>query len=126
MSEELRREILKEAEARRAEHLAAGVYTEAEERAVTELTLKLPGADLPPLSRLEAAQFTLSQTYTPSAFGPAFTSHRPGLGRFIVAAKKLAYRLARPFLSILLANQVEFNRHLVDFSHEALEEIKRL
>ncbi|MBW1711830.1 MAG: class I SAM-dependent methyltransferase [Deltaproteobacteria bacterium] len=125
MTKNPRQEILEKAEAARQKHLEAGLYTEEEEARLAEMELKLPGADLPPMRRLEEVQFRLSQSFSPSAL-PEFTSHRPGLGQLIVAVKRLAYRLARPWLSILLASQVQFNRHLVDFSHEVVDSSNRL
>lgn len=125
MSSETADKIRQKAEENRQKHLAEGAYSVEDESRVAEVELKLPGSDLPPLTRLEEAQFRLSQTYAPSSM-PGFTSHRPGVGKLIVAAKKLVHRLARPFLGVILANQVEFNRNLVDFSHEVLANLDRL
>lgn len=116
----IREKIINRAQENRRRHLEEGLYSAQEEARIQELELVPPGADLDPVSALEELQFRLSQSFDPSAV-PRITSHRPILGPFIVAAKKGLLKLMRPLLSVLFAQQTEFRRHLVDFSHELVE-----
>ena len=125
MSEETREKILAQARANREKHLAEGLYTEEEERRLQEMEFRLPGDDLPPLSRLEELQFKLSQSFDPSST-PTITSHRPMIGPLIVFSKKLLLKLMRPLLTVLFTHQTEFRRNLVDFTFEVLETNSRL
>jgi len=121
---EIREKILAQARENRRRHLAEGLYTAEEEARLTGLELTPPGAELPPVSVLEELQFRLSQSFDPAAV-PRITSHRPVLGPVIVAAKKGLLKLMRPLLSVLFAQQTEFRRNLVDFSHELVEAYAR-
>jgi O-antigen chain-terminating methyltransferase len=44
---------------------------------------------------------------------PSFTSHRGRVGRLIVAAKRMLYRLVRPFATVALQRQTDFNNSVM-------------
>jgi SAM-dependent methyltransferase len=90
-----------------ADKLARGIYTQADLDEVRRIELEIrerggfgtdPADDV---ARLHALWEPL---------GPrAFTSHRGAAGKLIVAAKQALLRLSRPFASVVLARQTEFN-----------------
>jgi len=90
-----------------ADKLASGVYTQADLDEVRRIELEIRerggfGTDpTDDVARLHASWDPL---------GPhAFTSHRGRVGKLIVAAKQSLLRFARPFASVVLARQTEFN-----------------
>jgi SAM-dependent methyltransferase len=90
-----------------ADKLARGVYTQADLDEVRRVELEIRecsnfGTDpTNDVARLHALWDPL---------GPhSFTSHRGRVGALIVAAKQLLLRFARPFASVVLARQTEFN-----------------
>jgi hypothetical protein len=90
-----------------AEKLAGGVYTreELDRVAAAALAIREEG-DFGPDTGDDVAR--LHETWDP--LGPfAFSSHRGGLGRLIVAAKQAVRAALRPVAAIFLVRQTAFN-----------------
>ena len=117
---DLRQEIMLRAEEGRRAHLAAGVYTAEEEDWVGGLELKLPRPEASIIRRLEAVQARVNQSFDPLVM-PQISSHRPGLGWLIVAAKRLVFKLARFYSTMILARQADFNRQTVETLNDMVE-----
>lgn len=90
-----------------ADKLARGVWTQEELDRIARMELEVrervdfgpdPSEDL---ARLHALWDPLGP--------PSFSSHRGGVGRLIVFAKKILYRLAKPFATVSLQRQTDYN-----------------
>ncbi len=103
-------ELMERVKAAVADKIQRGVYTREEVEAVARMELAIRekshfGLDL------EDELAWLHANWDPN--GPwAITSHRPVVGRALVAGKKIMRRLLRPFSGLMLARQAEFNSHL--------------
>ncbi|MBW2617333.1 MAG: methyltransferase domain-containing protein [Deltaproteobacteria bacterium] len=117
---DLRQEIMLRAEEGRRAHLAAGVYTAEEEDWVAGLELKLPRPEASIIRRLEEVQARVNQSFDPLVM-PQIFSHRPGLGRLIVAAKRLVFKLTRFYSTMILTRQADFNRQTVETLNDMVE-----
>ena len=117
---DLRQEIMLRAEEGRRAHLAAGVYTAEEEDWVGGLELKLPRPEASIIRRLEEVQARVNQSFDPLVM-PQISSHRPGLGRLIVAAKRLVFKAARFYSTMILTRQADFNRQTVEALNDMVE-----
>jgi len=117
---DVRTKILARAEANRQEHLAAGVYTLEEEARVAGMPLKLPEPGATAMRRIDQLQMAINQSYDPLGL-PEITSHRPVIGRFIVAFKRLVCRLTRFHTDTILARQASFNLQSVQLLNELIQ-----
>jgi O-antigen chain-terminating methyltransferase len=111
-----------------ADKLARGVYTQAELDEVRRVELAISErAEIGPDASDDIAR--INATWDP--LGPhAFTSHRGTVGKLIVVAKQVLQKLLRPFASVMLVRQTEFNGAVtrllsyglttLESSHEAL------
>lgn len=90
-----------------ADKLARGVYTQADLDEVRRIELEIrERSDFGPDPSDDIAR--LHSSWDP--LGPhTFTSHRGGIGRLIVVAKQQLRRFVRPFASVALVRQAEFN-----------------
>ncbi len=105
-------QLMEEIKARVRQRRAAGFYSEEEVRRITEMELEVSNA-LPGFrSEIEHHLTTLNDAWD-TAREPAITSHRPGVGQLIVGGKRWLRRLTRPYITLLLARQVEFNSTLL-------------
>ncbi len=113
-------EILQRAEASRQAHLEAGLYTLEDEARVAAAALKLPSQESSILRKLEEVQTKVNQSYDPTGL-PEIISHRPLVGRMIVAGKRLMYQLTRPYINMILNRQALHNLHVVELLNETVE-----
>jgi len=123
-SSDLARQLLERAQANRLKHIEAGLYSQDEEERVARLELKLPTTQTSTMRRLEEVQAKINQSYEPTGL-PEITSHRPAVGRFIVAFKRLLFRVTRPYTFMILSRQAVFNRHVVEILNEMVEAHRR-
>jgi O-antigen chain-terminating methyltransferase len=94
------------------ERRASGFYSEEEVRRIVQMELELTeGA--PSFSDEIEQHLVLLNDGWDTAADPVITSHRAGVGRLIVAAKRLLWKLTRPYVTLILARQVEFNGTLL-------------
>jgi O-antigen chain-terminating methyltransferase len=104
--------LMAEIKERVRERRASGFYSDEEVRRITQMELEvtevIPGFQ----EEIEHHLATLNDAWDTSA-EPVITSHRKGLGAAIVAVKKLLRRLTRPYITLVLARQVEFNSALL-------------
>jgi len=90
-----------------AERIAGGVYTQADLEEVRRIELEVRERD--DFDAVQAEDIALLHAFW-DPLGPyTFTSHRGGIGRLIVAAKRWLRALVRPVAAVTLARQVEFN-----------------
>jgi O-antigen chain-terminating methyltransferase len=91
---------------------AAGFYSEEEVRRIAQMELEVteivPGFQ----NEIEHHLAELNDAWDTSA-EPVITSHRRGMGGVIVAAKRLLRQITRPYITLVLARQVEFNSTLL-------------
>lgn len=104
--------LMEEIRERVRQRKAAGLYSEEEVRRITQMELEvtdaLPGAR----EEIEQHLASLNDSWD-TEIDPVITSHRPGVGRIIVAVKKLLRRATRPYIKLILGRQVEFNSRVV-------------
>ena len=91
---------------------ASGFYSEEEVRRITQMELEVTEVAPSFHGEIEQHLGELNDQWDTGA-EPAVTSHRPGLGQLIVGAKRLLYRLTRPYVGLVLKRQVEFNSTLL-------------
>ena len=104
--------LMEEIKERVRERRASGFYSEDEVRRIVQMELELTeGA--PTFSDDIEQQLARLNDGWDTAVDPVITSHRAGVGHLIVAAKKLLRRLTRPYITLVLARQVEFNGTLL-------------
>ena len=104
--------IMEELRARVAERKASGFYSEEEIRRISEMELELEEVLPGYRDDLDYHLAILNDSWDVKA-GPAIASHRRLAGPAIMAAKKLLRRLTAPYISMILASQIEFNSTLV-------------
>jgi O-antigen chain-terminating methyltransferase len=104
--------LMEEIRARVRERKASGFYSEEEVRRITQMELELVPTAPFLGDELEQHLGRLNDGWDVAA-EPTITSHRPGVGAVIVAVKKLLRRLTRPYITLVLARQVEFNATLL-------------
>jgi len=106
-------QLMEEIKARVRQRRAAGFYSEEEVRRIAEMELEVT-AVVPALrDELEHPLATLNGAWD-IVQEPVLSSHRPGVGRLIVAVKRLWLRVMRPYTRLVLQRQLEFNTALLD------------
>jgi SAM-dependent methyltransferase len=104
--------LMEEIKARVRERRASGFYSEDEVRRITQMEIELAESAPTFEDELEAHLERLNDGWDTAA-EPVIASHRAGIGALIVAAKKLLRRATRPYITLILARQVEFNSALL-------------
>ena len=104
--------LMEEIKERVRERRAAGFYSEDEVRRITQMEIELAESAPAFQDELEGHLEQLNDGWDTAA-EPVITSHRGGIGGVIVAAKKLLRRITRPYITLILARQVEFNSALL-------------
>jgi O-antigen chain-terminating methyltransferase len=104
--------LMEEIKARVRERRAAGFYSDEEVRRVAQMELEV--VEVAPTFEAELEQHLADLNDRWDVTGePAISSHRAGVGRAIVAAKRLLRQATRPYINLVLARQVEFNSTLL-------------
>ena len=104
--------LMEEIKERVRERRASGFYSEEEVRRIVQMELELTES-APTFSDEIEQHLVLLNDGWDTAADPVVSSHRAGVGRLIVAAKKLLLTLMRPYTLLILARQVEFNTTLL-------------
>ena len=104
--------LMEEIKARVRERKASGFYSDEEVRRITQMELELAESAPTFQDELEQHLARLNDGWDTAA-EPVITSHRAGVGALIVGAKKLLRRVTRPYITLVLARQVEFNGTLL-------------
>jgi O-antigen chain-terminating methyltransferase len=104
--------LMEEIKERVRERRASGFYSEDEVRRITQMEIELAESAPTFQDELEEHLEHLNDGWDTAA-EPVIASHRPGVGAVIVAAKKLIRRVTRPYITLILARQVEFNSALL-------------
>ena len=120
----IRLQVLELAEANRQAHIDQGLYTAEEDERIRALPLKLPAPETSTMRRLEEVQIKVNESYDPTGL-PEITSHRPGVGKFIVAGKRLIFKVLRFYSHMVLSRQFNFNRFTVEMFNEMVEAHRR-
>jgi O-antigen chain-terminating methyltransferase len=94
------------------ERRASGFYSEEEVRRITQMEIELAESAPTFQNELEEHLERLNDGWDTAA-EPVIASHRAGVGALIVLAKKLLRRATRPYITLILARQVEFNSALL-------------
>ncbi len=115
-------ELLARAKERVDGRLAAGVYTRDQVERVSGLALVLKekrdfGIDV------DEGVAWLHANWDPTR-SVEITSHRPLVGKVVVPAKKLMWRLLRPLAKLMLLKQTEFNGHATHLLTVALNDLR--
>ena len=105
-------QLMGEIKERVRERKASGFYSEEEVRRITQMELELTESAPTFSDELEQHLVLLNDGWDTAA-DPVITSHRAGVGHLIVSAKRLLRRLTRPYITLVLARQVEFNGTLL-------------
>jgi hypothetical protein len=104
--------LMEEIKERVRERRASGFYSEDEVRRITQMELELTESEPTFSDELEQHLVRLNDGWDTAA-DPVITSHRAGVGYLIVAAKRFLRKLTRPYITLILARQVEFNSALL-------------
>jgi SAM-dependent methyltransferase len=105
-------QLMEEIKARVRQRRASGYYSEEEVRRVAQMELEV-GEVVPGLrEELEHHLAALNDSWD-ALREPVVTSHRPGVGRVIVGFKRLMLRLMRPYTTLALQRQLDFNTTLL-------------
>jgi SAM-dependent methyltransferase len=105
-------QLMEEIKARVRQRRASGYYSEEEVRRVAQMELEV-GAVVPGLrEELEHHLAALNDSWDPLR-EPVVASHRPVVGRVIVGFKRLMLRLMRPYTTLALQRQLDFNTTLL-------------
>jgi SAM-dependent methyltransferase len=104
--------LMEEIKERVRERRASGFYSEDEVRRITQMEIELAESAPAFQDELEGHLEQLNDGWDTAA-EPVITSHRSGVGAIIVASKKLLRRVTRPYITLILARQVEFNSALL-------------
>jgi len=94
------------------ERRASGFYSEDEVRRIVQMELELTQSAPNFSEEIEQHLVRLNDGWDTAA-DPVITSHRAGVGRLIVGAKTLLRKVTRPYITMILARQVEFNGTLL-------------
>jgi SAM-dependent methyltransferase len=104
--------LMEEIEARVRERRASGFYSEDEVRRIAQMELEvtesLPGFR----EEVEQHLAALNDVWDVQR-DPDISSHRGGVGRLIVGAKRVLWKLARPYTTLVLQRPLEFNTALL-------------
>jgi len=103
---------MEEIKERVRERRASGFYSEDEVRRITQMEVELAESAPTFQDELEEHLEQLNDGWDTAA-EPVIASHRAGIGAVIVAAKKLLRRVTRPYITLILARQVDFNSALL-------------
>jgi O-antigen chain-terminating methyltransferase len=104
--------LMEEIKERVRQRKASGVYSEDEVRRITQMELQITET-LPGLQgEVEQQLAELNERWDPTE-EPVITSHRPLVGPVIVGAKRLLRQATRPYVSLVLARQADFNSRLL-------------
>jgi O-antigen chain-terminating methyltransferase len=103
---------MEEIKERVRERRASGFYSEDEVRRITQMEIELAESAPTFQDELEEHLERLNDGWDTAA-EPVIGSHRAGIGIAIVAAKKLLRRVTRPYITLILSRQVEFNSALL-------------
>ena len=104
--------LMEEIKERVRERRASGFYSEEEVRRIVQMELELTESAPTFSDELEQHLVRLNDGWDTTA-DPVITSHRAGVGRLIIAAKRLLHKLTRPYIRLILARQIEFNGTLL-------------
>jgi O-antigen chain-terminating methyltransferase len=104
--------LMDEIKDRVRERKASGFYSEEEVRRIVQMELELTEGAPTFSDELEDHLVRLNDGWDTAA-DPVITSHRAGVGGLIVATKKLLRRITRPYITMILARQVEWNATLL-------------
>ncbi len=104
--------LMEEIKARVRERRASGFYSEDEVRRITQMEIELAESAPTFQDELEEHLERLNDGWDTAA-EPVIQSHRAGVGAVIVRAKKVLRRITRPYITLILARQVEFNSALL-------------
>lgn len=104
--------LMEEIKARVRERRASGFYSEDEVRRITQMEIELAESAPTFQDELEEHLERLNDDWDTAA-EPVIQSHRAGVGAVIVGAKKLLRRITRPYITLILSRQVEFNSALL-------------
>ncbi len=105
-------QLMEEIKERVRQRRASGFYSEEEVRRIAQMELEMTEAVPGFQGELEQHLAALNDGWDTAA-EPAISSHRRGLGPLIVGAKRLLRRLTRPYITLVLARQVDFNSRLL-------------
>jgi len=94
------------------ERKASGFYSEEEVRRIAKMELEVTEV-VPGLKDEVEHHLTVLNDAWDTAAEPVIQSHRRAIGRAIVVAKWLLRRLTKPYITLVLARQVEFNSRLL-------------
>jgi SAM-dependent methyltransferase len=115
--------LMAEIKERVRERRASGFYSEEEVRRIVQMELELTES-VPTFSDEIEQHLVLLNDGWDTAADPVITSHRAGVGRLIVAAKKLLLTLARPYTRMILSRQVQFNTNLLQLLNSCVLPIR--
>jgi SAM-dependent methyltransferase len=105
-------QLMEEIKARVRQRRASGYYSEEEVRRVAQMELEV--GEVVPAQReeLEHHLAALNDSWD-LLREPVVASHRPVVGRVIVGLKRLMLRLMRPYTTLALQRQLDFNTALL-------------
>src|SRR5262245_34051023 len=104
--------LMEEIRERVRERRGSGFYSEDEVRRITQMEIELTESAPTFQDELEEHLEQLNDRWDTAA-EPDISSHRAGVGAVIVGAKKLLRRITRPYITLILARQVDFNSTLL-------------
>ena len=104
--------LMEEIKERVRERKASGFYSEEDVRRITQMELELTESAPTFSDEIEQHLGVLNDGWDTAA-DPVITSHRAGVGYLIVSVKRLLRKLTRPYITLVLARQVEFNSTLL-------------
>ncbi len=90
----------------------SGFYSEEEVRRIAQMELEVTEVAAGFHTEVEDHLAALNDAWDVLQ-DPVITSHRPGVGRGLVEAKRLLWRLARPYTVLLLQRPLRFNTALL-------------
>jgi O-antigen chain-terminating methyltransferase len=118
--------IMKQIQERVLEKKKAGVYTDEEIREVSELKNQISPQQGGSYGELALHLRRLHHNWEVANSAALITSHRKILGPFIVALKKIGFRIFRFIAHPFVIRQTEFNAASVRFASVLMEELSRL
>jgi SAM-dependent methyltransferase len=104
--------LMEEIKERVRQRQASGFYSEAEVRRIAQMELEVTEAVPGFREEVEHHLGTLNDAWD-ILRDPVISSHRRGIGPLLVGAKRLLWRLARPYTALALQRQGEFNTTLL-------------
>jgi SAM-dependent methyltransferase len=104
--------LMEEIKERVRQRRASGFYSEPEVRRIAQMELEVTEATPTFREEVEHHLGALNDAWDVLR-DPLISSHRPGIGRLIVGAKRLLWRLARPYTRLALQRQEEFDTKLL-------------